>query len=286
MAVLVGARPVFVDVLPDTYNLDPQDLKLRIDECIRQGWGRPRAVVPVHEFGLAADMDPIMAIAAQYSLAVIEDAACALGASYHGKPVGTLGALGTFSFHPRKSITTGEGGAIVTNDNDLADRCRSWRNHGQKIINGQREFVLPGLNYRMTEIQGAIGRVQMTKLPEIMKQRSLLAQAYFSSLADLTQSRLPINTPEQTWQTFMIVLDETLERQKVMAAMTQAGFDTGPGSVAGHLGGQFRASSDLSTTGLPVSTRLHHSGLALPLYAGLEAQYLKQISAALRRHVS
>ena len=276
MAVLVGARPVFVDVLPETYNLDPQHLKQRIEECIRNGSGRPRAVVPVHEFGLAADMDKIMAIAAQYSLEVIEDAACALGASYQGKPVGTFGALGTFSFHPRKSITTGEGGAIVTNDNDLAERCRAWRNHGQKITDGRREFVLPGLNYRMTEIQGAIGRVQMTKLPEILKQRSLLAQAYFSSLADGAKIRLPANVPEQTWQTFMIVLDETLERQKIMATMTQAGFDTGAGSVAGHLGRQFNPGPSL-----PVSEKLHQQGLALPLFCGLSIELATRCAAAL-----
>ncbi len=133
MAKLVGATPVFVDVLPDTYNLDPEDLARRIEDCRQRGWGKPRAVVPVHEFGLAADMDAVLSVAARYSLEVIEDAACALGATYHGKPVGTLGKLGIFSFHPRKSITTGEGGAIVTNDDELAERCRQWRNHGQQL---------------------------------------------------------------------------------------------------------------------------------------------------------
>jgi dTDP-4-amino-4,6-dideoxygalactose transaminase len=120
MAMAVGARPVFVDVLPDTYNIDPADLRKRIQECIEYKWGTPRAIVPVHEFGLAADIDAVLQIAEEYGMELIEDAACALGASYKGKPVGTFGKMGIFSFHPRKAITTGEGGAIVTNDDSLA----------------------------------------------------------------------------------------------------------------------------------------------------------------------
>jgi dTDP-4-amino-4,6-dideoxygalactose transaminase len=286
MAKLVGATPVFVDVLPDTYNMDPRHLEQMIGDSARKGWGKPRAVVPVHEFGLAAEMEKIMAVAARHSLVVVEDAACALGAACNGKPVGTFGSLGIFSFHPRKSITTGEGGGIVTNDDDLADRCRSWRNHGQRIANGRREFVLPGLNYRMTEIQGAIGRVQLGKFPEILKTRRSLAGMYFAQLAGCPDIRLPLNLPAQTWQTFMVVLDHAIDRAKVVEAMSKEGIECGPGSVAGHLGGQFAKNSGEASSLLMCSTELHNSGLALPLYSGMKPEQIDQVCAALRRQMS
>jgi len=279
MAVQVGARPVFVDVLPNTYNLDAQDLERRIEDCLRNAWGRPRAVVPVHEFGLAADLDKIRPIAARHSLLVIEDAACALGAAYHGKPVGTFGSLGVFSFHPRKSVTTGEGGAIVTNDSELAERCRAWRNHGQRISAGRREFVVPGLNYRLTEIQAAIGRVQLAKLPEVLAARRALAQRYIAELSHHPGISVPRDKPQHTWQTFMVVLGLATNRQNVIAAMSLDGFETGPGSVAGHLGNYFHGSPDLT-----ISAHLHNHGLALPLYAGMNPNLVGQISAALCRH--
>jgi dTDP-4-amino-4,6-dideoxygalactose transaminase len=264
MAKLVGATPIFVDVLPDTYNLDPADLVCRIEDCRQHGWGKPRAIVPVHEFGLAADMDRLLPIAAKYALEVIEDAACALGATYHGKPVGTFGKLGIFSFHPRKSITTGEGGAIVTNDTQLAEHCRLWRNQGQQLTTGRRDFVLPGLNYRMTEIQAAIGRAQLAKFEGILQKRRLLVREYFRRLQPCRDLRLPANAPEHTWQTFMPVLPEGTDRSAIVERLGAQGIECGPGSVAGHLGQHFQPQP-----ALPVAERLHHLGLALPLHADL-----------------
>lgn len=278
MAMLVGARPIFVEVLPGTYNIDCADLSRRIDDCLNSDSGKPRAIVPVHEFGLAADMDQVLAIATRYSLDVIEDAACALGAHYHGRPVGTFARLGIFSFHPRKSITTGEGGAIVTNDAELAERCRLWRNHGQQHVRGSRDFVLPGLNYRMTEFQAAIGRTQLAKLPKILEQRHRLVDAYFAALVGVDNLTLPVNASEHTWQTFMPVLKEPARRTTLIEALRREEIEAGPGSVAAHLGAVFQPQP-----ALPVSQRLHEGGLALPLHSSLTTENVGRCVATLKK---
>jgi len=275
MAKLVGAQPFFVDVLPDTYNIDSADLRLRIKGCLSQGEHKPRAIVPVHEFGLAAEIDEVLAIAAEHSLELVEDAACALGAAYHGKPVGTFGVVGIFSFHPRKSITTGEGGAIVTNDADLAERCRCWRNHGQRMVDGRRDFVAPGLNYRMTEMQAAIGRIQLSKFESILQTRRELARQYLDGLEGCPKLRLPPNVLEHTWQTLMVVLEETIDRTALIQQLAKQGIESGPGSVAGHKAAHFQPQPSL-----PVSILLHERGLALPLHAGLQQ---KQVAFVIER---
>lgn len=281
LAKLVGAEPVFADVLPQTCNLDPLDLERTIQHYLETGNRRPRAIVPVHEFGLPADLDKVLGLASRYDLEIVEDAACALGASYQGKPVGTFGKLGIFSFHPRKSITTGEGGAIVTNDADLAERCRAWRNHGQQVVSGSREFVLPGLNYRMTELQAAIGTVQLKKLPEILQKRRSLACAYLESIGNWPLLDLPLDHPDHTWQTFMVTLKEGTERQQTIGRLASQGIEAGPGSVAGHLGRHFQPQ-----LALPVSERLHRQGLALPLHVGLGEAEVRTCAQALRQALS
>jgi dTDP-4-amino-4,6-dideoxygalactose transaminase len=281
MAMIVGARPVLVDVLADTYNIDSTDLKLRLENCIEKKWGIPRAVVPVHEFGLAADMDAIIQIAKEYDLEVIEDAACALGATYNNKPVGTIGKIGIFSFHPRKAITTGEGGAILTNDAEVAEKCRMWRNHGQTLIDGKRDFLLSGFNYRMTEIQAAIGTSQLKKFSEILVKRRQIVDGYLAHLADFPMLSLPADRPEHTWQTFMICLAEQLAREKVIEKLASRGIASGPGAVSAHCLKVYQDRFGYVASTLPVSHRLHERGLALPVYADMTADDVKQVVDAL-----
>jgi dTDP-4-amino-4,6-dideoxygalactose transaminase len=269
MAMNVGACPVFVDVLDDTYNIDPVDLRFRIEQWIKERWASPRAVVPVHEFGLAADMNAILKIAEEFNMEVVEDAGCALGAAYRGKPVGTFGKLGIFSFHPRKAVTTGEGGVIITNDDLLAEKCRMWRNHGQVVLEGKRQFQIPGMNYRMTEIQAAIGKVQLEKFPGILKRRKEIAQHYFDSLGEHPKIGLPVNNPEHTWQTFMVVLDEEKDRSFVINKLAKNGIGAGAGSVAAHCIHVYRERFGYNVQDLPISTKLDSQGLALPLYSDM-----------------
>ena len=142
-----GAKPVFVDINPDTFNIDPEKI---VDYLEKAGKAKAKGIIPVHLFGLAADMNPVMEIARQYNLHVVEDAACGLGALYHGKHVGTFGNAGCFSFHPRKSITTGEGGMIVTDNEVIASKIESLRNHGTDVSDLTRHqasgFLLPEFN--------------------------------------------------------------------------------------------------------------------------------------------
>jgi perosamine synthetase len=278
MSRLVGAEPIFVDVLESSYNVDPADLNLRIERCIKNEINLPKVVVPVHEFGLAADLAPILEVASKYSMEVIEDAACALGATYRSKPVGSFGRLGVFSFHPRKSITTGEGGAIVTNDSELAERCRSWRNHGQRFSDRQRQFLFPGPNYRMTEMQAAIGRAQLGKFERILAKRRALVDQYLKALNSCSALDLPVNHPKHTWQTFMTCLKPGVDRASVLQKLAESGIEAGPGSVAGHLGLHFQPQPEL-----PISTSLDRHGLALPLHAGLSSGEVQQVVDALLR---
>jgi len=286
MAVAAGARPVFVDVLPDTFNLDPENLREQIKLCGQRGWGRPRAIVPVHEFGLAADMDEILAVAQRHDLEMIEDAACALGASWQGRPVGTIGKLGTFSFHPRKAITTGEGGAIVTNDDELAQRCREFRNHGQAMMDGHRDFRMVGMNYRLTEIQAAIGLVQLAKFPEILRKRRELAAQYLAQLADQPGISLPQASPDHTWQTFMVVLAGGFDRDMIVEQLATLGIGAGPGSVAGHCAAVYRERFGYQPDQLPCSARLDRAGLALPLHSGMNPSDLSRCVASVRQALS
>lgn len=190
----LGGRPVFCDVDLATFNLDVAQLAEKITP-------RTRAIIPVHLFGLAADMDPILALARQHGLAVVEDAACGFGAYYRGRHVGTLGDFGCFSFHPRKAITTGEGGMVLTRSEEAASLCRILRDHGADRTDlarhsGKAGFLLAaynhlGYNYRMTDLQGALGSVQMDKAEQIQAARTHRARRYDRLLEGLPWLRRP-----------------------------------------------------------------------------------------------
>jgi dTDP-4-amino-4,6-dideoxygalactose transaminase len=266
LAMQMGARPVLVDVLPETYNLDPADLERQIQRCSRLGWGRPRAVVAVHQFGLAADLEAISAVAGAHGLELIEDAACALGAWCGVRPVGGVGRAGTLSFHPRKAVTTGEGGAVLTEDDALARACRVWRNHGQTPPGGPRDLSVPGFNYRLTDLQAAIGQVQLDKLPALGAARRRVAAQYLSALAGYPEIALPASPPEHTWQTFMVVCRDASRRDELIRDLAEQGFGAGPGSIAAHLMTVYRERLEIAPEDLLVSAMLHRAGLALPLH--------------------
>ena len=190
----LGGKVVFCDIDPLTFNIDVSQIENKISL-------KTKAILPVHLFGLAADMSPINEIAKRHNLWVIEDAACGFGARYHGAHVGTLGTTGCFSFHPRKAITTGEGGMVTTSDADLADKIRCLRDHGATMSDLQRHlgakpYLLAdhpeaGFNQRMTDIQGALGSAQMDRATEIVAERQRLAGVYDQAFADLDWLRTP-----------------------------------------------------------------------------------------------
>jgi perosamine synthetase len=297
---MVGARPVFVDIDLDTFNVDPA----RVEAAVT---GRTRAIIPVSLFGVSAAIDPIMQIAARHDLKVVEDAACAVGSWYGGRHAGTIAHAGCFSFHPRKAITTGEGGMVITSDVELAQSIRSLRDHGASRSDlsrhlGKRSYVLPdfdrvGYNYRMTDIQGALGVVQMGRLEAILELRTERARIYDRRLKDVGwlqpqalpdgcihgyQSYVCLYQPEAPSLANLEGLHQG--RNRLMDSLEAAGIATRPGTHAVHTLGFYRRKYDLHPEDLPNSLIADRLTIALPLYAQMtpeEQDYvLEHLTAA------
>jgi len=197
----LGATPVFVDISLDTYNIDVSAIEGKITN-------KTKAIMPVHAFGLCADMYAINEIASKASIDVIEDAACALGSSYMGISAGKFGRLGVFSFHPRKVITTGEGGMIVTDDDAASERISVLRSHGSVRLEHYLEFQEVGFNYRLSDVNSAIGVIQMRKLERILSGRRRVALAYSRWLIEMPEVTPPSEPPGyvHSYQSYVVAL--------------------------------------------------------------------------------
>lgn len=290
-AEYVGARAVFADIRPDTYNIDPEALAAAITP-------RTRAVIAVHLFGLAADMDAIGAVAQRHGLAVVEDAACAIGSTWRGRPVGTLGAMGCFSFHPRKVITTGEGGMVVTNDDALAASLRILRNHGATGLPADEPvgpwtmgtFDRIGFNFRLSDIQAAVGTAQMGKLDGLLAERRRLACRYTRNLAGVADLVLPTDPADQghTYQSYVIRVADggTPRRNQIMAFLASQDIQTRPGTHAVHRLGYYRDRYGLREDAFPVAALAEEMTITLPIFPGMtdgdQDRVLDALSAALR----
>lgn len=268
-----GATPVFVDIDPVTFNIDIADMKRRVT-------ARTRAVIPVHLFGLCADIDAIRA-ALPAGVFVLEDGACAAGASYKGRPAGSLGDAAVFSFHPRKSITTGEGGMLTTADAELAARADMLRNHGASISEeirhrGPKPYLLPdfnllGFNYRMTDIQAAIGSVQLSKLDRFIDERAKGAAYYRERLSRLNWLRLPDEPVggRHAWQAYVCWVDPEsapMARNSLMEKLQEAGIATRPGTHAVHMLGYYRDRFAIRPDDFPGARDADRYSLAIPLH--------------------
>ena len=279
---LCGAQPVFVDIQPDTFNMDPQALKavlmrlMSIQETAR----RVRAILPVHTFGQMADMPAILELAERYDLPVVEDAACALGATLNQRQAGTWGVMGCFSFHPRKAITTGEGGIITTNDPALAHRLRALRNHGQDPDALTPTFIMPGFNYRLTEFQGALGLTQMSKLDRIIQARRSLA-ANYDLLLRGTQIRPPVvgEGYQSVYQSYVTLLPEFAApmRAALIADLKINGIESNIGTWHMPLTHYFRTRYGYREGDFPATDDVFARTLTLPLYERLSQNDQKQV---------
>lgn len=306
VVVHAGATPVFADIDPTTFNVDPRAVAAAVTR-------RTVGIIPVHLFGLPAAMDELLAIARRHGLWVVEDAACGLGARIRGRHVGTFGDAGAFSFHPRKSITTGEGGALVTAGPDLARRVRSLRDHGATLSDLARHesragFLLPdfdevGFNYRMTDLQGALGSVQMDRLAWILGERARLASLYEDALAGLDWLALPDEPAgmDHGWQAFVTryrperpSLDAPVSapgsvarlharRNALMDALAAEGIATRPGTHAVVLQRAYRGLVP-DAAAFPNAVIADRLSLALPLFAGMTDGDIARVADALRRH--
>jgi len=277
-----GAKPVFVDVSRVTFNMDPEQVAAKVTD-------RTKVIIPVHLFGLCADMDAIKAVIPKH-VKVLEDAACAAGAKYKTKYAGTLGDAAAFSFHPRKSITTGEGGMVTTDDNALAEFMNQMRNHGATMSEEQRHhgpkpYVLPdfnllGFNYRMTDLQGAVGLVQLPKLTGFISERAKWAQFYREQLSDIEWLRLP-QEPEEGmhgWQSFVTYVDplnSPMSRNELMELLQEKGISTRPGTHAVHMLGLYKEKYDLARDDFPGARDCNDNTMAIPLHNRMtEEDYL------------
>lgn len=278
---LVGARPVLVDVDPATYCVTPAALGQAVESW--PGPEKPRAVIPVHEFGAPCEMDELCVVAKGRGLAVVEDAACALGTRWNGRHVGTFGDLGCFSWHPRKAITTGEGGAVTTGDPDLHRRVCLLRNHGQeRRADGSVDFVLPGLNCRLTEFQAVLGAAQLARFPAELEIRRGLARHYLQELRGVPGLRLPRPVSGHAWQTFLVVLPEGTDRGAVIRALAAAGIEANLGAQALHRLAYYRERYGYRREDYPVAAELFERGLALPLHASVSEADASHVARSLR----
>jgi len=268
---LCGAQPVFVDIQPDTFNMDSERLAETLQRLMANAETarRVKAVLPVHTFGQMADMPAIMEIADRYGLPVIEDAACALGAKWDGRQAGTWGAMGCFSFHPRKAITTGEGGIIITNDPNLARTVRALRNHGQDPDAPAPDFIRPGFNYRMTEFQAALGLTQMTKLDRIIVARRQLAARYDQLLTN-SPLQTPAVSPESwpVYQSYVVLLPESLasRRAELIRQLKEQRIETTIGTWHMPLTTYFRTRYGYLPGDFPAADQVFNRSLTLPLH--------------------
>jgi dTDP-4-amino-4,6-dideoxygalactose transaminase len=280
---MVGATPVFVDISESDYCIDPSALTKRIDELSASGdLGRLRAIVPVHAFGYVAEMSEVSAVAADLGVPVVEDAACALGAAFNGRMAGSLGDIGCFSFHPRKVITTGEGGAVATNDGEVAEAVRRFRNHGQDFGENGRRFSEVGINYRITDVMAALGRSQLRRLETLLTRRRALAERYLEALADLPVG-LPAYRPERTAvQAFVVRLDRSVETGSFIAGMARRGVETGLGTIAIPFTDVYLARYGLTAEDLPITHAAGTHAVALPLHTGMEDGAIDEVVGAMR----
>lgn len=268
-----GATPIFADVDRETNNVTADTVAARLSP-------RTRAVMVVHLFGLCVDMDSIRAILPT-GVAVVEDAACAAGASYKGAPAGGLGEVACFSFHPRKSITTGEGGMVTTNDQEIASRAEVLRNHGASISEEQRhngaqpyllpEFNVEGFNYRMNDLQGAVGLEQLKRLDGFIAARDRWAAYYHAELAGINWMRQPLRPQEgqHAWQAYVTYVDPDsapLSRNEIMARLHAKGIATRPGTHAVHTLGYYRDRFGLLQDDFPAARDCQANTMAIPLH--------------------
>ena len=289
-----GALPVFVDVTPDTWTMDPAGLEAALTE-------RTRAVLCVHQLGMPCHMDAILDFARAHGLTLVEDAACAAGSEV--RVDGAWSAVGAphgdaacFSFHPRKVITTGDGGMLTTADPDLDARFRLLRQHGMSVSDAVRhkadsvifeDYPMLGYNYRMTDPQGAMGCEQLKRLDALVAERRALAAAYLERLAPLAEAGrvTPPTEPDHArtnWQSFQ-VLCPGANQKAVMQQMQDAGVATRRGVMCAHLEGAYAATGTcrLPEGGLPVSEAVRDTGIMLPLFPGMGADQVDQVVAAL-----
>jgi len=283
-ALYVNARPVFVDIDAQTLNMDPDALARTVAELARGREGRPKAIIPVHVFGQPADMDPILAVAREHGLAVIEDACEAIGATYKGRAAGTLGDAGVFAFYPNKMMTTGEGGMLVTADHEWDALFRSLRNQGRDVFDGWLAHSRLGYNYRLDELSAALGAVQLARLDELLAKRARVAGWYDERLEHvegLTLPRLAPSTTRMSWFVYVVRLSAGGVRDRIIGELEQRGIPARPYFPPIHLQPFYRAEFGFRHGDFPEAEAAGETCLALPFSSVMREEQVDRVCAAL-----
>lgn len=275
---LIGAKPVFVDIDISTFNIDTNKIESAITPATK-------AIIPVHEFGLACDIGEVLKIAKKHNIFVIEDAACALGAKFEGQHVGSFGDFGSFSFHPRKAISSGEGGILVSNDINRDKKIKILRNHGVEYINGMMEFTEFGFNYRMTDMQAAMVVSQLPNLNSSIEYKQKLAYIYFENIKT-KKIKLPTvpSYAKHTWQTFHVLLDDSINRDQLIQSLKSKMIGTNYGAQCIPAVNVYKRKYNYDCKAMfPNALLAYECGLALPIYDLLTEDQLNYITKTLNQ---
>lgn len=278
-----GARPEFVDVEPHTLTIDPCALEERVADLVRRG-ANVKAILPVHVFGQPCDMDPILATARDRGIRVVEDACEAIGGSYRGRPVGSLGDAAVFGFYPNKQITTGEGGLIVTDDDAWAALFRSLRNQGRDVFDGWLEHSRLGYNYRLDEMSAALGLAQCRRLDEMLAKRERVAGLYEDRLAGVEGVELPRLAPWTTrtsWFVYVVRFDSEEVRDTVMRRLSERRIPSRKYFPPIHLQPFYRDLFGYRGGEFPVAERAGERCLALPFFPGMADDQVDHVCESL-----
>jgi len=273
------ARPVFVDIDPNTYNMGPSAIEAAITP-------QTKAILPVEAFGNPAHFDEYERIAERHGLALIEDCCEALGAQLNGRPAGNFGQCGVFAFYPNKQITTGEGGLIVTDDEELRDLCVSLRNQGRATEEWLSHARL-GYNYRMSEFQAALGASQVARLDQILRRRREIAEMYNRALGEVEEVHLPAlpGQDQVSWFVYVIRLADRFsrdQRDSIISAMRDQGIGCNPYFVPIHLQPYIRKTLGTREGDFPQTERIAARTIALPFFAGMNESRVRRVRDVLR----
>ena len=271
------ATPVFVDIEPETYNLDPDDLERKITK-------RTKAIMAVDIFGHPAEWDRILEIADKYNLKIIDDSCEALGAEYKGKKIGQFGDCACFAFYPNKQITTGEGGIIVTNNSSIAKLARSLRNQGREEMGSWLEHERLGYNYRMDEMSAALGVSQLKKLEVFLEKRERVARIYTEKLKGFSWVRPPVVKPyvRMSWFVYVVTLQEGLDRDTVIGNLEKKGIPARGYFSPVHLQPYVKRIFGYKGGELPVTENIAKRTLALPFHNNLTEEEIEEVLKTLK----
>lgn len=275
---LVGATCVFVDIHERYFTIDETLIERKITK-------KTKAIIPVHEFGLCANMGKIMEIARKHNIHVIEDAACALGAKYENRYAGTFGDFGSFSLHPRKAITSGEGGLLVTHDENFDKKIKTLRNHGIEPKSSPINFIEAGFNYRLTEFQAVLVNNQLKRIDNIVEYKSQIALRYLTEIRN-SSVLLPLipDGYKHSWQTFHLLLETSDKRNKLMEFLYKNGINSNYGAQCIPAMAYYKNKYNLNyQKEFKYSLEAYTNGLAIPLHDRLIEKQINKIISVINK---